>query len=115
MTKRSRNETAHKSSQFQICMMPKAINNRTLKKDIIIQDFATQKNPKKHHFQTKNFVTIICIQRGLHAMRTLLLIMLFVIGCGIAVPVAAQVKPDSKKEVIRVDTQLVGTAGRAWA
>ncbi|HEX3100231.1 MAG TPA: VWA domain-containing protein [Pyrinomonadaceae bacterium] len=33
--------------------------------------------------------------------------MLFVIGCGIAVPVAAQVKPDSKEEVIRVDTQLV--------
>ena len=40
-------------------------------------------------------------------MRTLLLIMLFVIGYGIAVPVAAQVKPDTKEEVIRVDTQLV--------
>lgn len=40
-------------------------------------------------------------------MRTRLLIMLFVIGCGIGVPVAAQVKPDSKEEVIRVDTQLV--------
>src|SRR5213083_2748049 len=40
-------------------------------------------------------------------MRTLLLIMLFVIGCGIAAPVAAQGKPGGKDDVIRVDTQLV--------
>ena len=40
-------------------------------------------------------------------MRTLLLSLLAVVGCGISASVAAQVKPDGKDEVIRVTTQLV--------
>lgn len=40
-------------------------------------------------------------------MRTLLLIILSVIGYGFCYVVAAQVKPGGKDEVIRVDTQLV--------
>ena len=40
-------------------------------------------------------------------MRVLFLIMLFLIGCGMSVLVGAQVKPESKEDVIRVDTQLV--------
>ena len=40
-------------------------------------------------------------------MRTLLLSLLAVVGCGISASVAAQVKPDGKDDVIHVNTQLV--------
>ena len=40
-------------------------------------------------------------------MRTLLFILISVIGCGMPLSVASQVKPVEKDDVIRVDTQLV--------